>query len=188
MKKRGGEGKYDFLPVAPGCPEDQDVLSFYHQRFSLVLFESGSFHLLPSLPQGCRGFDFVVSFRNHYFCACCHPKQECDCRPGVSGSPCFTMDGGSRLLRFHFPRDLSFSQGNPLCFEGMGKVSLLHSSFGKPSCLPKICLGSFFQLVSFPMAWAWSGLRVRASSGASLLKVPARKPAGPSRLSPDCFG
>ena len=129
----------------------------------------------------------MVSFRNHYFCACPHPKQEeCDCRPGVSGSPCFTMDGGSRLLRFHFPRDLLFSQGNPLCYEGFGKVSLLHSSFGKPSCLPKVGLGSFFQLVSFPMSWECSGSGDWASSGVSLLKVPAQKPAGPSRVSSDC--
>ena len=36
------------------------------------------------------------------------------------------------------------------------------------------------------MAWECSGSGVRASSGASLLKVPAQKPAGPSRFSLDC--
>ena len=69
-----------------------------------------------------------------------------------------------------------------LDYEGMGNVSLLHFHLGQPPYFPKLGLGSFFHLRSFPLFGEGSG--VRASSGGSSFKVSALKPAVPSRVPP----
>ena len=117
-----------FVMLRGGGPSSQSIrvvrrtgrtVSFFQHFCSLVLFEENGFITFPSLPQGCRGFDFVISPKFHFFGACPHPNQdECFCRPGVSGISCFKLDRGSRLLRFHFPRDVWFPSDSPFSYKG----------------------------------------------------------------------
>ena len=181
------EGGGDRPPGSSGCPKDRTDSSFFHHFCSLVLFEEAGFLTLPPLPQGCRGFDFVLSPKSHFFGACPHPfQEECFCRPGVSGFSCFSWDRGPRLLRFHFPIDVVLPTDGPFSFRGHCYVSLLHNSLGKPKGFHLGSLGSFFQLESVPICWEVIGSRVRSSSVSCPLGAPAQKSAGPPWVPSNC--
>merc|ERR1712215_261138 len=86
--------------ILPGCPVQQDNQNSIRQFCSLVLFEENGFSSFFTPRQCYKGFDFILSPKKHFFCACPHSRfSECACRPGfTSGSSCHRVDVGPDLF------------------------------------------------------------------------------------------
>ena len=161
------EGHSPFNSVFPGCPVRQNNSHSYRQYGSIILFEENGFSSLSSSGQSYEGFDFILSPKENFFCSCPHPRQsQCTCRPGfTSGAPVHRVDVGSRLIRIHLPKSFTFPADRSLCHEGHCEVISLRFSLSRSRGIARGCIGSFFQLESFPISLCLSSSRPTSKSG-----------------------
>ena len=158
-------GYPSFNQFFPGYPVRSYHQDPYRQYGSIILFAEDGFSSFSSSGSSYTGFDFIMSPTKHFFCSCTHSRQaECTCRPGVPPGTAFhRVDVGSRILRFHLPKDFSFPSSGPLCYKGYCQVSLLHFPLLGFSGFPCGRLGSFLGLESIPVSLCFSSPRLYSS-------------------------